>query len=175
MHKNYQGRKYEVKKYDSIWKTLFQKEKDILQTILGRDAIKIEHIGSTAVPGLPGKPTIDVLVVMNNLSRIEQYLSKMVSAGYQDLGEYVRSGTQLFVREKNGTRLVNIHFFPEGHPHIAEMLAVREYLRNHPREATAYGELKQKLAVQYPENYGAYRKEKDIYMTNLLSRARDEN
>lgn len=175
MQKNYQGRKYVVIGYNSKWQQAFQKEAEVLYSVLGSDALQIEHIGSTAVPGLAGKPTLDVLVVVSTLSVTEKHLSKMIAAGYKDLGEYVLPGTRLFVREKDGKRLVNTHFFPEGHPHINEMLSVRDHLRSHPEEVKAYGELKQALAKQYPDDYGAYRKKKDEYMRDLLKRAQAGN
>lgn len=171
MQKDYQDRKYLVTDYDREWRENFQRESEILQLILAEDSIQIEHIGSTAVPGLAGKPTIDILVVVDDIVVLESHLSKMIAAGYKDFGEYVLPGTRLFVREKDGERLVNIHFFPKGHPHISEMLLVREYLRSRSEEVRAYGELKRSLGNQHPNDYGAYRKQKDEYMRDLLKRA----
>lgn len=171
MQKDYRGRKYVVTDYESKWQEAFQKEAILLKKILGEEAMQIEHVGSTSVPGLAGKPTIDVLVVVDNLSVAENHFSEMVASGYKDLGEYVLPGTRLFAREENDIRLVNIHFFPHGHSHIKEMLLIRDYLRSNPEEVAVYGKLKQELVQQYPDDYGAYRKKKDEYMKELLERA----
>lgn len=172
--KNYHGRKYKVTKYNNNWEKIFQKESLALRQILGEDALQIEHIGSTAVPGLAAKPTIDILVVVKDFSMLERHVSQIIALGYKDLGEYVLPGTRLFVQERNGERLVNLHFFSEKHPHISEMLLLREYLRSHPEEVAAYGQLKQSLSNQHPDDYGSYRIKKDEYVHELLQRAQEQ-
>lgn len=173
MEDKYQGRKYQVADYNEDWKNIFEKECAVLKSILGVDGNPIEHIGSTAVPGLIGKPTIDILVTVEDFSVAEKYRSQMEEAGYKYLGEYVLPGTRLFVREKDHARLVNVHFFPKNHPHIEEMLVVRDYLRTHPEEVKRYGKLKLELAEEFPDDYGAYRKKKDEYMKELLKKAKE--
>ncbi|OGZ68631.1 MAG: hypothetical protein A3D44_03900 [Candidatus Staskawiczbacteria bacterium RIFCSPHIGHO2_02_FULL_42_22] len=59
---DYKNRKYDVVPYDSKWKDGFVKETDILKSIFGKDMLSVEHIGSTAIPELAGKPTIDILI-----------------------------------------------------------------------------------------------------------------
>ncbi|MFZ1654340.1 MAG: GrpB family protein [Candidatus Moraniibacteriota bacterium] len=166
------GRKYSVEEYDKEWQRRFEEEAKILKSILKSDALAVEHIGSTAVLGLIGKPTIDVLVVVSELSRADSHTREIEAAGYKDLGEYILPGTRLFVREKDNARLVNVHFFPQGHPHIEEKLLVRDYLRSHSEEVQKYGELKHALSQRYPNDYGMYREEKDRYMKELLERAK---
>lgn len=171
MADRYKGRKYEVAEYDKNWPATFESERKILKAIFGEDAEAIEHVGSTAVPDLSGKPTIDVLVLLGSLSVADAYAGHMVTAGYKDMGEYVAEGTRLFVKEADNTRLVNVHIYPQGHSHAKDMLLFRDYLRNHPEEVRKYGDLKQELHKKYPDDYGAYRKEKDEYLTKLMERA----
>lgn len=168
----YQGRKYKVLGYSKDWQGRFTEESDILKSILKDDALAIEHIGSTAVEGLAGKPTIDVLVVIESVAIVDKHAPEMIAAGYRDLGEYVLPETRLFVREEDNARLVNVHFFLQGHPHTEEMILVRDFLRSHPEEVKKYGELKQRLYQEHPDDYGAYRKPKDEYMEELLKRAK---
>lgn len=171
----YQGRKYKVLGYSKDWQGRFLEESAILKSILKDDTLAIEHIGSTAVEGLAGKPTIDVLVVIEDVAIVDKHTPEMMAAGYRDLGEYVLPETRLFVREEDNTRLVNVHFFLQGHPHTEEMILVRDYLRSHPEEVKKYGELKQRLYQEHPNDYGAYRKPKDEYMEELLKRAKSSN
>lgn len=168
----YQGREYKVLGYSKDWQGRFLEEHNILKSILKNDALAIEHIGSTAVEGLAGKPIIDVLVVIEDIALIDKHASEMIAAGYRGLGEYVLPGTRLFVREEDDARLVNVHFFLHGHPHIEEMILTRDYLRSHPEEVKKYGDLKRSLYQEHPNDYGAYRKRKDEYMKELLKRAK---
>lgn len=168
LNMDYIKRKYTIEQYNPDWKKEFEKERDIFSKIVGTTALSIEHIGSTAVPGLSGKPTIDVLVTVNALADITPYISSMIENGYIDKGEYVTENSRLFVREENNERLVNIHIFPKDHEHVSEMLKVRDYLRTHPEKVQEYNNLKIELYNKYPDDYGMYRKYKDEWMDNLV-------
>jgi GrpB-like predicted nucleotidyltransferase (UPF0157 family) len=165
---DYKNRKYTIEDYNPDWVNEFQREKCTLSKIFGTYALSIEHIGSTAVPGLSGKPIIDVLVTVNMLSDAEQYTSAMIENGYIDKGAYVSENSRLFVKEENNIRLVNIHIFPKEHDHIAEMLKVRDYLRQHAEKVDEYNKLKIALYNKYPNDYGMYRKYKDEWMDKLV-------
>ena len=171
---DYKNRKYDVVPYDPRYKDQFENEAQVLNSIFGNSAIAIEHVGSTAVPGLSGKPTIDVLVLVEDIAIAEKLKQKMEGAGYKSLGEYVRPGTQLFVREENNIRLCNIHVFPKDHPHAKEMLLLRDYFRSHKELVEEYSRLKNELLTKFPNDYGSYRKYKDEWMENLKSKIRKE-
>jgi GrpB-like predicted nucleotidyltransferase (UPF0157 family)/adenylate kinase family enzyme len=166
--KNYSDRKYTIEKYNSAWKSQFEKEADILRNIFGTSASSIEHVGSTAVPNLSGKPTIDVLVVVDNIEEIEKFIPSMIEDGYLDKGEYVTQNTRLLAREKDNERLVNVHIFPKGTTRIEQMLAVRDFLRTHPNKVEEYNQLKKELYATYSHDYGMYRKYKDEWMKKLI-------
>ena len=167
---NYKDRKYTVVSYDLNWQTNFNEEAKAIRKIFG-DAIPIEHIGSTSVPGMQGKACIDVLVIPKNLEVVKKHVSEMENAGYTYRGAFVRDDALLFAKIENSTLRANIHFFPEGHSHICEMLILRDYLRSHPKEVAEYSALKEKLYLEYPQDYAEYRKGKDIYMEKLIQRA----
>lgn len=166
--KNYSDRKYTIESYNPLWKSQFEKEAEIVRNIFGTSAISIEHVGSTAVPNLSGKPTIDVLVVVNSIEEIEKFTPSMIEAGYLDKGEYITKNTRLFAREKDNERLVNIHVFPKGTPRIQQMVAVRDFLRTHPSKVEEYNELKKELYSKYPHDYRMYRKYKDEWMEKII-------
>ena len=167
---DYKKRKYTLEKYNSQWVLQFSIEAAKLRQVFGEKARAIHHIGSTAVPGLSGKPTIDILVLIDDLSEVENFESPMQKLGYTNLGEYVTSDSRLFAKEKNNTRLYNTHVFEEKHPDVQEMLQLRDYLRVHHQEMEAYSKLKEKLYAKYPTDYASYRKTKDEYMDNLKAR-----
>jgi GrpB-like predicted nucleotidyltransferase (UPF0157 family) len=167
---NYKDRKYKVMPYDSEWQKRFSKEALTIRNIFGED-IRIEHIGSTAVEGMEAKPCIDVLVILKDLEIVKEHISDMENVGYIYRGAFVRDDALLFARIEDNALLANIHFFPEGHLHIKEMIIVRDYLRSHPDEVLKYSDLKKRLYEEYPDDYAGYRKEKDEYMEKLMERA----
>ena len=115
----YKNRKYEIVSYDPKWKDKFAEEAKVLNSIFGMSAIKIEHVGSTAVPGLSGKPIIDVLILVEDVAIADALNQKMESAGFKALGEYVMPGVRLFVKEMDnilvleGGRLIESGNFEE--------------------------------------------------------------
>ena len=168
---DYSKRSYIVVPYDPKWPKAFEIIRDAIAPVFGSIAERIEHVGSTSVPGMAGKPYIDALVIVKDISAVDALNPKMADLGYRALGEYVAPGGRLFAFEENGERLVNIHCFLSDHPKTRRFLSLREYLRTHPEESKAYAELKLDLFRRYPNDYGAYRKEKDAYMNGLDERA----
>ena len=174
MAADYKNRKYNIVSYDPKWKKQFEGEMQILSLIFRDSAIAIEHVGSTAVPGLSGKPIIDVLILVEDITIAETLNRKMEEMGYKSLGEYVRPGTRLFVRERNNTRLCNVHIFPKDHPHAKEMLLLRDYFRGHVDLMEEYSKLKFELLARFPDDYRSYRKHKDEWMEKLKVKIRKE-
>ncbi len=168
----YEGRKYTVQKYDSCWAELYGTEANALKDVLGDKLLSIEHVGSTSVPELAGKPTIDILSVIQTIEEADKFEALLNPLGYKFLGQYVMEGSRLYVKEEDNTRLVNLHFYHQGHTHINEMLGLREYFRSHPEVVNEYSKLKFDLVEKYPDDYGSYRKFKDEWMNNLKQEIR---
>jgi GrpB-like predicted nucleotidyltransferase (UPF0157 family) len=168
---DYKDRKYNVVNYDINWQKIFTNESEVIRNIFGKD-IHIEHIGSTSVIGMEGKPCIDILVIPKNLEIVKEHISDMENVGYTYRGAFVRDDALLFARIEDNALKANIHFYPEGHQQIPEMLAIRDYLRNHPEEVFEYSKLKKNLYEQYPNDYAQYRKAKDEYMEKLIQRVK---
>lgn len=166
----YIGRKYSVLEYDPKWVEWYETESNELREALGDKLISVEHVGSTSVPGLAGKPTIDILAVVEDIEKVEDFVGDIESLGYRYLGQYVMEGSRLFTKEQDDTRLVNLHFYYQGHPHVHEMLGLRDYLRSHPEVVEEYASLKHKLVEKYPDDYGSYRVYKDEWMNALKER-----
>ena len=167
-HKN---RKYTVELYNQEWKKQFQIEAENLRLIFSDKANSIEHIGSTAVPGLAGKPTIDILITVEKIEIVDELSEKIENIDYKALGDYINQGSRLFVKEENNTRLVNLHVFKADHSHIKEMINLRDYFRSHPEVVEEYSKLKFNLVEKYPNDYGLYRRYKCEWMENLKKEA----
>ena len=101
-----------VRAYDETWPQRFEVERARLSALLGGSVSRIEHIGSTSVPGLAAKPIIDILVGTDRLDRLDACNAAMRAAGYQVKGEYGLPGRRYFRRDAaNGVRLVHIHAY----------------------------------------------------------------
>ncbi len=149
----------------------FTNESKKISEIIGNNILECHHIGSTSVPGMSGKSTIDILFIVRDISRISENIVDMQKAGYSSLGSRNDQNSHLFEKEENGNRIHIIHFYPQNHPETKQMISIRDYLRSHEDEAKKYSEIKLSLFQKFPNNYTQYRKLKDEYMKDLKNRA----
>lgn len=167
---SYKDREYDIVPYDPNWPNLFNEYATTIKKIFG-NGVQVEHFGSTSVPGMSGKFCIDVLVIVEDLNQVNRHAEELVEVGFIDAGQFLMEGSHLFRAMKGNELLANVHFFIKGHPHIKEMLVVRDYLKSHPDEVKAYSDLKLELKYKYPTDYASYRKYKDMYVKDLIKRA----
>ena len=163
----YKHRKYTVEPYTSKRKQAFEGEAEQLHSLFGDKAILIEHIGSTAVPNLAGKPTIDMLVTVKNIEIADELTGQLEGVGYIAFGDYIGQGSRLFAREEDNARLVNVHVFETSSSKVSSMIGLRDYFRSHPKVVAEYSKLKLDLFTKYPNDYATYRKHKDEWMEAL--------
>ncbi|KUP05850.1 hypothetical protein Q73_10125 [Bacillus coahuilensis m2-6] len=163
--------KIKVAPYQTSWKSLFEDEKGRIQEALGNETLAIYHIGSTSVPGLLAKPVIDIMPVVDDISRVDLYEKQMNELGYEALGEFGIKGRRYFRKGWN-VRTHHVHVFESRNTHdINRHLAVREYLRNHKQAARQYGELKEALVQRYQGDQEAYINGKDLFVKDLERKA----
>lgn len=158
--------------YDRRWPGLFAREVRVLSEALADEFVAVHHIGSTAVPGLQVKPTIDTLVEVRDIASVEELERAMEANGYRALGESGIGGRFFFVKEDGSDRTHHVHVFETGGPGVGRHLLFREYLIAHPEEARAYGELKQRLAREHPFDIQAYMEGKKDKIRAMESRAK---
>ena len=140
--------------HDPQWPALFEREAGRIRAALGCRALRLEHAGSTSVPGLVAKPIIDMLLVVTDSAEEGAYVPALEAAGYS-----------LRIRETNWYehRLlkgpdteINLHVFSSGCPEIERMLMFRDRLRSHAADRDLYARTKQALAQKewkYVQNY----------------------
>ena len=166
--------------HDPAWGEAFEAEAAALRSALGDEALAVHHIGSTSVPNLRAKPTIDVLVEAREIGNLDGLEAEMAGKGYEVWGEYGISGRRFFTRDRGPDRLCNVHAFEAGTPEVERHLAFRDYLREYPQTARAYGDLKGNLAERFPADMEAYMDGKDAFIKRVegealsWSRTRDE-
>ena len=127
--------------------------------------MRLHHIGSTAISGIPAKPIIDILMEVTELQSLDEMSPAIESLGYEVMGEYGIPRRRYFRRnDASGTRTHQIHAFEVGSGEVNRHLAFRDYMRAHPTAAQAYGELKLRLAGQHPHDIEAYMDGKDAFI-----------
>lgn len=160
-----------VTEYDPRWEKLFEEEKRLIASILGDNAAEIYHIGSTAVHGLAAKPIIDVMPVVYSLSAVDEAKGAFERAGYEYLGEFGIKGRR-YMCKGGDERTHQVHVFHvSDRQNVCRHLAVRDYLRAHPDEASAYAQLKKRLAAQFPYDIESYCDGKAQFVTELERKA----
>jgi GrpB-like predicted nucleotidyltransferase (UPF0157 family) len=143
-----------LKDYDRCWPALYEREADRLRQVLGQRAQRIEHVGSTAVPGLAAKPIVDLRLVVADSADEPAYLPAMTAAGYTlRIREPDWYEHRLF---KGPDTDINLHVFSAGCPEINRMLRFRDWVRANPADRSLYERTKRALARQtwhYVQNY----------------------
>lgn len=160
----------EVVNYDPTWPKQFQSEAEKVRPIFGDNVVEIHHIGSTAIPGMTAKPTIDMILEVNDINAVDQQNAEMEKLGYEAWGEYHLPGRRFFVKGTD-KRTHHIHTFESGSEQIARHLYFRDYLIAHPKEAKKYAEIKKELAEKHRDNRRAYVTEKGPFVLEIERKA----
>jgi GrpB-like predicted nucleotidyltransferase (UPF0157 family) len=141
-------------------------------------ALAIEHVGSTAVPGLAAKPVIDIDVVVADGAALQRCVALLAAASYEHLGELGIPGRHAFKRAPGadaaeGPPLArhNLYVCLQGALSLRNHLALRDWLRAHPEDVRAYAQLKRELAARFPRDIGSYVEGKTAFVTGILQRA----
>ncbi len=168
--------------YDPTWPESFAAERDHLLSCLPPGLIKrVEHFGSTAVPGLPAKPTIDMLVEVTDLAATRERIAPVLEGqGYDyfwrpTFGDTTPPFYTWFIKRNGaGVRTHHIHMI-ENSPEFAEhwqRLHFRDFLRSHPDVAEAYARLKFRLAADHTNDRVAYTAGKSEFIAEVMRRAK---
>ncbi|PSB40393.1 GrpB family protein [Cyanosarcina cf. burmensis CCALA 770] len=155
--------------YQPHWPDLFHQEQQRLQQTLTKHIFDIQHIGSTAVPGLAAKPIIDILIGLQTLSNVSFPIIALQTLSYEYLGEAGIPGRLYFRRRQE--RAFNIHLVQWGSELWTNNLLLRDFLCTHPEVASRYGQHKQELIKSGVRTLLAYSEKKDSLVAELLHRA----
>ncbi len=159
----------EVVAYDPAWPDRFAAWRDRLAAALGDTALRICHVGSTAVLGLAAKPVIDILVIVADLDGEESYVPGIEAAG---IALRSRDAHHRYFRPAPGRpREVQVHVCTAGSRWERDHLLFRDYLRAHDHTRDEYAALKGRLAEQYPDDRLAYTEAKTEFVTRILAAA----
>lgn len=160
--------------YDPSWPQMYADEAKHLRSLFGPDLVtRIEHYGSTSVPGLAAKPVIDIIVEVTSFEAAEREMIPVLDKlGY---GYDWYKGHLAFFKgyDIDAPVKAHIHVAPAGHP-LMDGLLFRDYLRKHPDVAREYEKLKWALAEQYEYDREGYTEAKSEFVSEITERARRE-
>jgi GrpB-like predicted nucleotidyltransferase (UPF0157 family) len=157
--------------HDPGWAAAFEAEAARILAALEGEAVAVHHVGSTAIPGIGAKPIIDILLEVRDVGRLDGLNGAMEALGYEAKGEFGIAGRRYFTKNRGPVRTHNVHAFGSGDPEVERHLAFRDYMKAHPEEARAYGELKARLAREHPDDIEAYMDGKDAFVKEMDRRA----
>jgi GrpB-like predicted nucleotidyltransferase (UPF0157 family) len=157
--------------YSPHWPGQFNAEASIIRAAFGATKIELEHIGSTAVPGLPAKPIIDILLGATSLAEIEGHISHLETVGYRYVREFEKQlpERRYFVKPDGGAMQFHLHAVERGGPFWRDHLRFRDALREQPALREQYQELKRQLASSFRLDRDAYTNGKAPFIEGVLN------
>lgn len=167
-----------VTDYDPLWASEFEAEASSLQRVFEPNFLCAHHIGSTSVPGLAAKPTIDIAVEVVAGTVIPDCYPAMEHLGYVCRGECLYApipgvpGRFYFVKYDGPNHLVHVHAYEAGHDDLEEKLLLRDYLRSNNAAIERYGNFKKQLVQEFANDNLGYMRGKDELVTALINEAR---
>jgi GrpB-like predicted nucleotidyltransferase (UPF0157 family) len=153
----------EIVTYDAVWPGLFRREAARLREVLGSVALRIDHIGSTAVPGLAAKPVIDIQIAVASFEPLDAFRAPLEALGYLFRADNDDRMKRYF-REPPATRRTHLHVRRHGSWSEQFALLFRDYLRTHAEAAARYAALKRELAAACRDDRQGYTAAKEPFI-----------
>lgn len=159
--------------YDDTWSTEFATEAELLRGVFGND-VEVEHVGSTAIPGLVAKPLIDIQVGIKILADARKFIPRLEKLGYHYMPERDKPDEVFMPKGPEALRTHYLHIVEIGSERWKNTLLFRDYLRTHSDARDEYAELKQALAQQYGNYRPAYTEAKTAFVASIIDKASNE-
>jgi GrpB-like predicted nucleotidyltransferase (UPF0157 family)/predicted RNA-binding protein associated with RNAse of E/G family len=164
--------------YDPRWPAIYAEERDRILSMAGKRLLGIEHVGSTAVPGLEAKPIIDIMVAVRELSDANECILPLKNIGYEYVPEREKEIPERRYFRKGPEGVPNEHF----HLHMVEHngdfwkkhLIFRDHLRSHSEVAEQYCKMKRELAKRCSSDREAYTEAKTSFIDSVIAQAETE-
>ena len=165
-----------VQEYSSRWPVLFEEERSLLLRSLPAAPFQVEHIGSTAVPGLASKPIVDIMLGARSLSLIEEQITVLQNLGYQYMPQHELElpDRRFFAKPVVRPRTIHLHGLRIGGSRWNAHLKFRNQLRSNPELSERYASLKMTLAAQFKDDRAAYTEAKSTFIRGVLEAERGE-
>ncbi len=164
--------------FDARWPVLYKEERSRIVAAIGPWVADIQHVGSTAVPGLGAKPIIDIMIGLRSLDHARHCIAPLEAIGYQYIPEYEDElpERRYFRRPGGGAYrgrgTHHLHMVETSSEFWERHLLFRDYLRDHAEVARAYEALKRRLAAHYGADHEGYTEAKTGFITDIEAKAR---
>jgi GrpB-like predicted nucleotidyltransferase (UPF0157 family) len=155
--------------YDPAWPALFERERRRIVAALGATAVRVEHTGSTSVPGLAAKPLIDITLVVPDSADEPAYVPQLEAAGY--VLRIREPGWHEHRLLRGPDTDVNVHVFSAGSVEIERMVGFRDWLRTHDDDRELYERTKRELAARTWRHVQHYADAKTAVVEAIAARA----
>ncbi|MCC5883884.1 MAG: GrpB family protein [Halomonas sp.] len=157
--------------YDPVWPARFDAERDRLWERFQTELLDVQHIGSTAIPGMPAKPIIDVMAGVGSMAVADALFEPLLDNGYVTSVEFNAglSDRRWLMRHAHGRRTHHLHVVVHNGEVWRQRLAFRDALRADPIQATRYAALKRELASRHHEDREAYTRAKGEFVRSIIS------
>jgi GrpB-like predicted nucleotidyltransferase (UPF0157 family) len=162
----------EIREYVPEWPTMFLAEKGRIRAAFGGLAKDIQHVGSTAIPGLASKPIIDILLALEDLTETSAYLVRLEELGYANVPHVEDAERRFFL--KGMPRTHHVHVVRSGGWTYWKHLLFRDYLLDHPSTMKEYELLKRTLAERFRYDRSRYVEGKSEFIESVIARALKE-
>ena len=160
-----------VVEHQPEWAALYRTEATTLRASIGDIVDDIQHVGSTAVPGLTAKPILDIAVAVPSMDIIPTVVNRLTVGGFIDRG-YISQSDYLLVKESEpGVRTIHLHMVSSTSRDWKNYLAFRDLLRRNESIRRRYTNVKAQLAKQYPSDRQSYTAGKHTFITEVLDRS----
>jgi GrpB-like predicted nucleotidyltransferase (UPF0157 family) len=160
-----------IVEHDPGWAAVAAAEAARIEVAVGEAAVRVDHVGSTAVPGLAAKPIVDLQLAVAEVGRRDLYVGALEGIGYLFVPDPESPDFHFFAKPATRPRSFHLHVCAAGSEDERRHLAVRDYLRAHPEEAARYGARKREVAARHPEDRLAYIEGKEEFVIALERRA----
>lgn len=159
--------------YDPRWPILYEEEKHRILEVVRHKVIAIEHIGSTAVPGLGAKPIVDIMAAVLSSTVADECLPLLEPLGYDDVTPQLGNPDWYYClgKGRQGGHVYHLHLVRFNSEHWGKHLLFRDFLRTHTDAAKQYYELKKRLAAEYGSNRIGYTDAKTTFIESTFAQA----
>lgn len=160
--------------YNSEWNKQYKEIQALLSEIFKDIVVDMQHFGSTAIEGMPAKPIIDVMAIVKDISKVDEYNAKMMEAGYVPRGENGITGRRYFQKfAPDGiNHMEHIHCYEPNNPHVSDELMFRDYLKINQAAFEKYKRVKLEASEKYRFSPAEYTEYKSQCVNEILAEAR---
>ena len=164
----------ELSPWSPMWPVTYDIERERLLQVFGADTVRLEHIGATAIEGVGGRPIIDILLGVPDLSILERHIPDLVADGYRHVTEIELATPQrrFLVKTHGHPGHFHVHAVALDSPFWKQTLAFRDVLREVPGIADLYLQAKKRILTRHPSDRAKYTEQKSTFIKSVLDKAK---